>query len=281
MRSAACLILALMLAVAAPPVTAQTLDRIREAGEIRLGYRLDAAPLSYAGPEGVPAGYSVLICEAVAEHLAGQLGTGPLERTFVPVDVQDRFDAVADGRIDLLCGAASITLARREQVSFSLPTFVDGAAVMLPAGAPASFDALAGKRIGVRAGTTTEAALGNTLSAKGMTAEVMTFHDHGAALAALETGAIDAYFGDQSILFGLFFASDMSESLTVSENTLTVEKHALALRRGDEDFRLAVDRAISELYVSGRMADFFAEAFPGAQPGLGLKALFLLGPDLP
>jgi polar amino acid transport system substrate-binding protein/glutamate/aspartate transport system substrate-binding protein len=73
----------------------------------------------------------------------------------------------------------------------------------------------------------------------------------------------------------------MSESLTVSENTLTVEKHALALRRGDEDFRLAVDRAISELYVSGRMADFFAEAFPGAKPGLGLKALFLLGPDLP
>ena len=67
----------------------------------------------------------------------------------------------------------------------------------------------------------------------------------------------------------------------VSENTLTVEKHGLALPRGDSDFRLAVDRAVSELYASGRMAAFFEEAFPGATPGVALRALFLLGPDCP
>ena len=67
----------------------------------------------------------------------------------------------------------------------------------------------------------------------------------------------------------------------VSENTLTVEKHGLAMPRGDSDFRLAVDRAVSELYASGKMAEFFKTAFPGATPGVALKALFLLGPDLP
>ncbi|MCB1373804.1 MAG: amino acid ABC transporter substrate-binding protein, partial [Rhodobacteraceae bacterium] len=74
---------------------------------------------------------------------------------------------------------------------------------------------------------------------------------------------------------------DMAESFVVSDNTLTVEKQGLALTRGDSDFRLAVDRAISDLFLSGRMADFFRESFPGAQPGLALEALFLLGPDLP
>jgi polar amino acid transport system substrate-binding protein/glutamate/aspartate transport system substrate-binding protein len=257
------------------------LDRIEDTGAVRFGFREDAAPLSYRGADGQPAGYSVLICKAVAEYLAQHLGTPPLDIDWQPVSTTDRFDAVAGGRIDILCGAASITLTRRQIVDFSLPTFVDGAAVLLPKDADPNFDALEGKRIGVRAGTSTEQTLRNTLAAKSMPAEVVTFDSHGAGLAALEAGTIDAYFGDQSILFGLFFESDLSEQLVVSENTLTVEKQGLALPRGDSEFRLAVDRAVSELYASGRMAAFFEESFPGATPGVALRALFLLGPELP
>jgi polar amino acid transport system substrate-binding protein/glutamate/aspartate transport system substrate-binding protein len=264
-----------------PAAAAGVLDRIKETGTVHFGYREDAAPLSFKGPEGKPSGYSVLTCDAVAASLATQLGTEALKVDWQPVTASDRFDAVAGGKIDLLCGAATITLTRREQVDFSLPTFVDGAAVILPRDADPEFDALAGKKIGVHTGTSTEEILSNTLEAKGMQATVVAFDSHDAGLAALESGEIDAYFGDQSILFGLFFASDLSESLVVSENTLTIEKHGLALPRGDTDFRLAVDRAVSELYRSGRMVEFFKTAFPGASPGIALQALFLLGPDMP
>jgi polar amino acid transport system substrate-binding protein/glutamate/aspartate transport system substrate-binding protein len=272
---------ALVLALGAGSVAAgEVLDRIRDGGTVRFGYREDAAPLSYLDENETPAGYSVLVCEAVAASLGRQLGR-ELAVDWRPVTAENRFDKVAAGEIDLLCGAATITLARRERVDFSLPTFVDGAAVMLPRDAEPEFDALAGKKIGVHAGTTTEAILGNSLKAKGMQAEVVPFDSHDAALAALEEGKVDAYFADQSILFGLFFASDLSESLVVSENTLTVEKQGLAMPRGDGDFRLAVDRALSELYTSGKMAEFFATAFPGATPGAALEALFLLAPELP
>jgi polar amino acid transport system substrate-binding protein/glutamate/aspartate transport system substrate-binding protein len=276
--------LAIMLALGAsclPAAAAGVLDRIKESGTVHFGYREDAAPLSYLDENNKPAGYSVLICDAVAVTLATQLGTEPLKIEWLPVTTTDRFEAVASGKIDLLCGAATITLTRRETVDFSLPTFVDGAAVLLPRDADPEFDALAGKNIGVRSGTSTEEVLRNTIEAKGMQATVVTFEAHDAALAALEAGEIDAYFGDQSILFGLFFASDLSESLVVSENTLTVEKHGLALPRGDTDFRLSVDRAVSELYHSGKIVEFFRTAFPGATPGLALQALFLLGPEMP
>ncbi len=96
----------------------------------------------------------------------------------------------------------------------------------------------------------------------------------------MEEGTVDAYFADQSILYGLYFSSDAAEKLAVSDNTLTVEKQGLALARGDSDFRLAVDTAISELFYSGEIGTFFDEAFPGAEPGVALRALFLLGPDL-
>jgi polar amino acid transport system substrate-binding protein/glutamate/aspartate transport system substrate-binding protein len=265
--------------LAGPALAQGVLDRLKETGEIRLGVRADAAPLSFLQGEE-PAGYSVLVCNGVVEELGEALGR-TLTATWVTVDADTRFDAVANGEIDLLCGAATITLERRATVNFSLPIFVDGAAVLLHSDASPEFDALAGKNIGVRAGTTTETILRNSLEAKGMEAEVVPVENHADGLAALEESRIDAYFGDQSILFGLYFASDLAEGLVVSENTLTVEKQGLALARGDSDFRLAVDRAISDLFLSGNMAGFFHEAFPGAQPGLGLEALFLLGPDLP
>jgi polar amino acid transport system substrate-binding protein/glutamate/aspartate transport system substrate-binding protein len=188
---------------------------------------------------------------------------------------------VASGEIDLLCGAASITLARRETVDFSIPTFVDGTAVLLPQGAATEFSALDGTPIGVRAGTTTEQILKASLEAAGLTADVRSYEDHTAGLAAIEAGEIAAYFGDQSILYNLIMNSDMAEGFAISDNTLTMEKQGLALARGDADFRLAVDRALSTLYDSGRMAEISRAALPGAQPGPALQALFQLAPELP
>jgi polar amino acid transport system substrate-binding protein len=275
--------LALLLAITCPalPAAAQTLEHIRETGEIRLGFRTDAAPLSYLGEGNQPRGYTPFVCARVAELIARQLDLDELTANFIPVDTEDRFDKVASGEIDLLCGAATITIERRAAVDFSLPVFVDGTAVLLPAGADKNIEALDGKKIGVRTGTTTETILDNSLEAGGLEAEVVPFESHDAGLAALESGEVAAYFGDQSILYDLLHNSDMSDKFTMSDNTLTVEKQGLALRRGDADFRLAVDRALSHLYSTGVMEEMFHDAFPGAQPGLALKALFLIAPELP
>jgi polar amino acid transport system substrate-binding protein len=273
--------LAVALAAMASSAAAQTLDRIRESGQIRLGYRTDAEPLSYAGSDGLPAGYSPRVCTEVAALLGTQLGMDEIEADFHVVTAEDRFEKVASGEIDLLCGAATITLERRETVDFSIPTFVDGAAVLLPTDAETEFTALAGKSVGVVADTTTEDVLNASLQTAGIEADVVTFDDHPAGLAALEAGEIAAYFGDQSILYNLFFNSDMADQFVISDNTLTIEKHALALARGDADFRLAVDRALSALYETGKMAEIFGEALPGARPGPALRAMFELAPELP
>lgn len=274
-------LLAALVALAATPLAAQTLERISETGTIRLGYREDARPLSFADDAGLPAGLSVAICEEVADALAAGLGLDTLERSYTLVTTEDRFDAVAEGRIDLLCGAATITLARRESVDFSIPTFVDGAAVLVRAGDGRRFADLAGERIGVRAGTTTERTLKASLAAEDITAEVIPFDDHEAGRAALSASEIAAYFGDQSILVGLILSSDDPGAFSVSDDMLTIEKQGLALARGDADFRLAVDRALSALYAGGRMEELFVEALPGVEPGLALRAMFLIAPEMP
>jgi polar amino acid transport system substrate-binding protein/glutamate/aspartate transport system substrate-binding protein len=274
------LLAALIVACALPAAAEGVLDRLKETGKINVGVREDAPPLSYTGEDGKPAGYSVLVCNAVAAALGKVVGHDPLEISYVTVGTEDRFSAVRDGKADILCGADTITLSRREEVDFSIPTFVDGAAVLIRKGSAANLDALAGKKIGVRAGTTTEEVLRATLAAKQMQAEVVTFESHPEGVKALEDGAIAAYLGDQSILYSLLFASDKKDALSISDNTLTVEVQGLALPRGDDDFRLAVDRAVSGLYRDGEMEAFFKQALPGADPGLALKALFLIAPQM-
>ncbi len=56
---------------------------------------------------------------------------------------------------------------------------------------------------------------------------------------------------------------------------LSMEPYALAMRRGDEDFRLAVDRALSQIYRSGAIVPIFNKTFGDkARPSQILQTLF-------
>jgi ABC-type amino acid transport substrate-binding protein len=58
---------------------------------------------------------------------------------------------------------------------------------------------------------------------------------------------------------------------------LTIETYALALPRGDTDFRLEVDRALSHIYGSSELAGILEHTFGGKfQMGTMLQAIYLL-----
>ena len=267
-------LIASVLAVAG--AHAQTLERVRDSGNFRIGYREDAAPFSQKDTLGDAVGYSVELCRAVAANVKETLGLETIEVEYVPVTTEDRFQAVQDGRIDLLCGATTVTLARRELVDFSLFTFIDGAGVLLRRGGPSDFEGLAGMKVGVRRATTTEAALDEALEQQGLKVEVVPVESHDDGLARLEGGEIQAYFADRAILIYLLLGSDDSD-LWLSERQFTYEPYALALARGDVDFRLLVDRTLSTLYRSGGIGRIFTAAFgSNAKQSDMLKALYVI-----
>lgn len=259
---------------------AQTLERIKETGELRVGFRTDAAPLSYQ-EDGKPQGYSPVVCYALAPIIGAQLGLTNLQVIFEPVDTENRFEKVASGDIDLLCGAATITLSRRELVDFSIPTYVDGTALALRKEAPDTLAELSGQKVGVRKGTTTFEALDNSLKSENIDAEIVSFDSHKDGMMALENADIQAYFADQSILMNMVLKSENQQNLKILEGILTIEKHGLALALGDVDFRLAVDRGLSELFANGSMEKAFKKTLPGVEPGFALEAMYLLSPTIP
>jgi ABC-type amino acid transport substrate-binding protein len=242
-----------------------------------MGYREDAIPFSYKSDIGEAVGYTVDLCRTIASRLKADLGLGKLSIDYVPVTTEDRFKAVKDGRIDILCGATTATLSRRELVDFSLPTFISGASVLLRADGPEGMKALGGHKVGVRGSTTTEEALRNTLTKLSVDAEVVTVSDHQDGLQRLEKGEISAYFGDRAILIFLAAKSKARGNLRLSDQHFTVEPYALALPRGDHDFRLAVDRTLSRVYRSGAIETLFTSTFgKAAQPTGLLQALYVI-----
>jgi ABC-type amino acid transport substrate-binding protein len=254
-----------------------TLDRIREQKAIRIAYREDAPPFSYKDSAGEPAGYIVDICKAVAADLTKQLNLSSLSVAYVSVTAPDRFEVIKQHKADLLCEPTSDTLSRREVVDFSIATYVDGASLMIRPDGPRNLQELAGRKIGVLAGTTTEQELRNSLADAGLTAEVIPAKTHAEGVAMLDDARISAYFADRSILVSLIETSKDSERLTLADVYLTIEPYALALPRGDEAFRLEVDRALSHIYRSGELGPIFTRAFgSNIQPGPILQTLYLV-----
>lgn len=267
--------------------SAGALDHIRQDKTIRIAYRADAPPFSYTGKTDhgksdnvnteQPAGFMVDLCRAVAKQLAGQLNLPPLNIVYVKVTAVDRFEAISRGKADLLCEPTTQTLSRREQVDFSIPTFVDGAGLMIRSDGPKSLKALAGHKIGVLAGTTTEDELRASLKDEGIAAEIIPAQTHQEGLAMLDDGKVSAYFADRAILMFLAQQSKAPGKLLIADNYLTIEPYALALPRGDEDFRLAVDRALSTIYRSGDIVAIFTRTFGKAtKPSGMLQTLYVI-----
>ncbi|MFG1429568.1 amino acid ABC transporter substrate-binding protein [Xanthobacter sp. V2C-8] len=267
---------AVLLPASTLPAAAQTLDRVTQSQTFRIGYRQSAPPYSYAAADGKPAGYVVDLCREVAAGVQKALKLPRLNIEYVQVSADDRLQAVHDGRVDVLCEPTSMTMSRRALVDFSLPTFLDGASVVTRGAPVKGLEDLAGRKVGVLKGTTTEETLRSTLAQMHVKADVVAVDDHPQGLKMLADGKLDAYFGDRGILFYLITNSPYDKSLSLSDQYFTFETYALALPRGDQAFRLLVDTTLADLYRTERIRDIYARTFGKFPPDQFLNALFVI-----
>ncbi len=256
-----------------------TLDRIAEKGEFRIGYHPDSRPLSFV-EDGEPAGYSVDICRRIAAAVREHLNLPDMEVTYVPVTLDERFDAVVNGDIDIECGSTTITLGRLERVDFTLITFITGATILSMAdNRIATMDDLAGNRVAVIPNTTTESALEAHLSEHLIDARVVEVADSDEGLSRLQSGDVDAYASDQIVLIGdamKVFDENPRVSFSFADELYSYEPYGMMVRRNDADFRLVANRAIAQIFRSGQFAQLYQRwiGSAGLNPAPMLVALY-------
>lgn len=255
-----------------------TLQRITQTKTVRLGYLKEGVPFSFAEEQGKPAGYSIDLCRRVAAGIQQQLSLPSLDIKWVEVTSADRFDRVVDGSIDLECGTSTNTVSRQKSVDFSLMTWVDGASFLVKADNPARrLSDLAGKKIAVMGGTTTERALREVLSNKYINAQVLVVKEHLDGLNAVDRGVADAYASDRTILIGLALAINSQMPVALADEQYSYEPYGLVLRRNDADFKQAVNQVLAELYRTGRVLEIYDRWFGKlGKPTEMLVAMYVL-----
>jgi polar amino acid transport system substrate-binding protein len=260
---------------------AQTLDRVQAAGKLVLGYETDARPFSFDAA-GKPDGFAITLCGKVADEVKAQINQPALAVEWVPVKMEDRFNAVRDGRIDLLCGADSITLTQSAVVSFSLSIFPSGTGAVLRTDAPAGLrEILSDEQLPSRpiwrgspartflekktfsavAGSTSEAWVKERMQSLNLASDLVPVSTVDEGIQRVIDGQSAVFFGALPILLDAAARSASSGNLTVLPRQFTYEPLGFALQRGDEDFRLLVNRALSHAYREEGFRDLFTQWF--------------------
>ena len=271
--------------------SADTMDRIRESGKLNLGYRTDARPFSYMDASGNAAGYAIALCEAISSAIKAESSNESLAVQWVPVTVEDRFSAVRDSKVDLLCGPDAETLERRQEVAFSVPVFRGGIGAIVRADAPLPLrEVLSGeppsgptwrgsparildqKTFSAVSGTRSESWLNEKVGEFNIAANIITVDSYEAGINSVLDRGADVFFADRSILVDAAQSHGSASDLLVIERLFTHEPVALALGRNDDDFRLTVDRALSKLYRSPEFQTLYLKWF--GQPDDATKSFF-------
>jgi glutamate/aspartate transport system substrate-binding protein len=270
----------LLVAFLAAPLSAReltgTLLQIKTTGKIRVGYRQDQPPVSFQGKDGKPAGYSIDLCKLIVDEVESKIG-GDVAVEYVPLSSTERFVALSDNRIDILCGSTTKTLSRGELVDFTELTFVTGAAFMTLKNMRL-MNNFNGKKIGVVKNTTTETALRALFKDTEINADIVLLNTTAEGRGALEKGEIDAFSADQVVLIGQALAAPNPEIFAILPNVYTYEPFALAVRRNDADFRLVADRVISGLCRTKQIVKLYEKWFSKFAPQMppAFEALVLI-----
>ena len=233
-----------------------TLTRIAQTGEFRIGYVPDAPPLSFRNADGDAVGYSIDLCRHIASAVRDELGLNKIDIKYTPlVSMEERLRAVERGEVDIECGATTVTLSRRERVDFTLMTFITGSAVLSSKAKPINtIDDIAGAKIAVLAGTTTEDVMRRVIEVNEFDVKLELVGSRDEGMELLNAGKVTGFASDRAMLIGQVFRNaNAANQYELTRTALSFEPYAMMVPRGDTEFRLVADKALASLFRTARI----------------------------
>ena len=239
-----------------------TLKKIRTTGAVTIGFRDASVPFSYVGPGRKPIGYSIDLCLAIVEAIKAELGVDDLQVKYLPVNPQTRIPMVVDGTVDLECGSTTNNTERQKQVAFSPIFFVSGTKLLVKRGSKfKTYRDLKGRSVAVTEGTTNEAAINAINAREGLGIKTVLFRDHDQSFAALAAGKVDAWAGDDALLYAQASESANPRDFYVLGDYLSYDPYGIMFRRNDPAFAALIKRTFEQLAESRELARIYEQWF--------------------
>ncbi|MNO35326.1 Glutamate/aspartate periplasmic-binding protein precursor [compost metagenome] len=228
-------------------------------------------------------GYAIDLCLKVADKLKSELALPNLQVRYQPVKTADETSAVKLGQVDILCTPTPATLERRKSVSYSIPVYTAGLSVLVrkdaaepllnvlngkeanpgPTWRATVNRGLANQTYAAIEGGVTEDWIRERMRMLGVIASLVTVanNEEGARLVAERKA--DAFFSERMLLKNEVAKGGANNDLMVLDRIFEYAPVAMIVERGDEDFRLLVDMALSEAYHSGAIEQEYDQYLGG------------------
>jgi glutamate/aspartate transport system substrate-binding protein len=240
------------------------LDSIRESGVITLGFPQSSVPFGYLDDHQKPLGYSVEICEAVAQKIKAVLKLPKLDVRYNPVTSATRIPLIANGTIDLECGNTTNKIDRHKFVDFAPTTFVSQVVLMARKDAgvnPNDLTTFKGKTIAAQAGGEDFKVI-SQLNAKGNYGiTVVPTNDMAQTFLMVQSGRAAASMDDDGLAYAAVATSSNPSAYVIGTKGFELAPYGIIEPKNDPEFKKVVDTAVIELMKSGKVAQLYDKYF--------------------
>lgn len=227
------------VALAVSGADAQTLNQVKQRGQLICGSNTGLAGFALPDPQGNWAGLDVDYCRAIAAAVLGDA----TKVKFVPLDATSRFESLKSGAVDVLVRNTTWTLSRdsSQGLDFEATNYYDGQGFMVRKKMNInSALELNGASVCVGQGTTTELNLADYFRTNKMKYEVVSFKTPEEVYKAYDAGRCDAVTDDASGLASNRALLAVSDDHVILPEIISKEPLASAVRKGDSQWATIV-----------------------------------------
>ena len=188
-------------------------------------------------------GFDADIATALTKRVLGKNATAK----FVQVTSQTRIPLLKNGNIDAIIATMTITPEREKQVDFTNSYFDAGQSLLVKKGSAIKsvkdLNKSGTKVLGVTGANSVE-----NIKKAAPKAKVLELSDYAQAMTAFKSGQGVALTTDNGILYGM---ASQNPGYEVVGGTFTKEPYGIAVNKGQEPLKKALNKALKEIEADG------------------------------
>ncbi|NQG97629.1 transporter substrate-binding domain-containing protein [Streptococcus suis] len=232
-----------------------TLEKIQEKGTLVVATSPDYAPFEFqtlVDGKNQVVGADILLAQKIADELGVELEISSMSFDNVLSSVQS-------GKADIAIAGLSYSEERAQVFDFSESYYQIEDVLLIQQSnldSYTSLDALSGKNLAVQKGSTQE----TYAKAEMSMANIVSLTLMGEAVNELKSGQVEAVLMDSPVAAG--YVSQNSDLAVANISFPTTEENSkvIAMPKGSDDLKAAIDAVVKEVLASGEFETFLEEA---------------------
>ena len=228
-------------------------EDIKKKGEFVLGLDDSFPPMGFRDENGAIVGFDIDIATEVCSRLGISLKLQPINWDAKEQELNTK-------NIDCIWNGLTMTPERKETMLFSEPYLNNRQVLVVRSDSGfTSLSALAGKKLGLQAGSSANDALNSSEEFKSGLAKVIEFDDNMTALMDLEQGGLDVVLMDEIV--ARFYIQQKSKSYNVLDEALASEEYGIGFRKNDKQLRDKFQETLETMAEDGKLGEISTKWF--------------------